>query len=173
MAFPLALIPVIVSALSTVYGGVDSAKQRKKQQQLMNDQLAENQDFYNRNYYGSYLDRPDAQAVLRGFQDTLKRDGKAAESRAAITGATPEVAAARKEVANRSLADLYSNLGAQGAQYKDMIRQQYTNAKAGLVNGQVGFYGQSAQQGANLMTNGMKGFGSAIDQLAKYDWGNK
>ena len=83
---------------SSIYGGIKGAKERKKQEKLLNEQMAKNENLFKREYYQDIMNRSDTANILKNYRDTLKRRNKTQRNMAAVTGATPEAVAAQKKI---------------------------------------------------------------------------
>jgi uncharacterized protein YdgA (DUF945 family) len=68
------MIPAIIAAAvaigSAIYSGVKSAKARKAQQKLVAEQQRKNEEWYNKNYYGDYMQSADVQSGLSLLRET-------------------------------------------------------------------------------------------------------
>jgi hypothetical protein len=82
-----------------------------------------------------------------------------------VTGATPEQQAAQKELSNKAIANVYSNLGAQGQMYKDRVTDRYLAMKQGYANSRMGMLGAGAESSENLMNNGLNSLSTSMGSL--------
>ena len=161
--FPLALIPAVASLAQTGYGMVKEGENRRRMDGERQKWNAENEALYNKDYYGDYTQRADAQAVIGQMRDQIKKQDKVEQNVAAVTGATPEVVNAGKERRNKAMTDLYSNIGANAMAYRDQAKGRYLGRKAQLQGLEYDTMDQEAQSANNVMYNGMK-------TLASTDW---
>ena len=74
---------------SSIFGGIRGAKERKKQEKLLNQQIQENKDLFKREYYQDIMNRSDTANILKNYRDTLKRQGKTQRNIATVTGPLP------------------------------------------------------------------------------------
>ena len=78
-------------------------------------------------------------------------------SRATITGATDEWVATNQNLNNQSLSSIYSNIAAQGANWKDNVMNNYLNGKTNINNRRYAtFMGNSnnyQNSGFNYLSN--------------------
>ncbi|MDR2684258.1 MAG: hypothetical protein LBB53_02605 [Prevotellaceae bacterium] len=162
-AILVALIPALISAGTAIAGGVKEGKARKEMKAEQAKWQAENDAWYNKNYYGDYLQRADVQNVLKNMREQLKEQNEADNNKKAVLGLTDNAAAAAKESRNKLMSQVYSNAAAQGQRWKDNIDAQYRNRKYGVQGMEYDVMGQQAQSANNLMYNGVKG-------LAGTDW---
>jgi hypothetical protein len=103
------MIPLLISgaiaAGSTAAGAIKSANAAKRQRKLLAQMEAENNAWYNKEYYQDYMNRSDAQATMKRVRDFMQRRGQQAQATAAITGATPESVVARRAADNQVISD--------------------------------------------------------------------
>lgn len=152
--------------VSGIYGGIKAGQERKKMQEYLNGQKADNEAWYNENYNADYMQRADTQAMLKNMRENLSRTNKAAENTAVVTGATPEAVSLVKENANKVITDTYSRTAALGQQFKDRVSDRYLNMKANLNNQQMNMMEGTAQSYENLMGNGIGGMTSGLTSIA-------
>jgi hypothetical protein len=153
---------------SSIFGGISARKQKKRQQAELNRQDAENTSWYNANALGDYTQRADAQALLRNLRETLAKRTTAMNNSAVITGATNDALNSEKEQANKTIADVYSQLGAQGQAYKDSITDRYLNTKRSISNARLGIDMAQQQAGNNLAQSGLNVMSNAFNTYAQY-----
>lgn len=139
----------------SIFGGSKAAKQRRKMNQYLNEQDADNKAWYNSNALSDYTQRADAQNLMGQLRNTLTRQNKIASNTAAVTGATPEQQAVQKEQSNKIISDTFSNLGAMGQQYKDRVTDKYLSRKDDIANQRMNMMGGNAQSYENLASSGM------------------
>lgn len=161
--FPLALLPSVTSLASTAFGMNSEANARRKMKQQQQQWNAENEALYNKDYYGDYTQRADAQNIIKQMRDENKRQDSIDKQTAVVTGATPEVEIANKDMRNRNMSNLFGSLAAQGQQFKDKAQNRYLARKQALQGMDYDTTAQSAESGNNLLYNGIKG-------LASTDW---
>lgn len=149
--------PAIISGLSAIYGGISEGRKRREMAKEMDKWNAENEAWYNKEYNSDYMQRADVQNVIRQMREASDRNRKLDESKQVITGGTPQQALASQERRNRMMGNLFSNLSAQGARYKDRIQGRYLSRKHGLQGMQYDEMGNAALSANNLMYNGING----------------
>ena len=116
---------------SSIYGGIRGAKERKKQEKLLNQQIQENKDLFKREYYQDIMNRSDTANILKNYRDTLKRQGKTQRNIATVTGATPEAVAAQKKINADAYGDVISNISSQSSRLKDNALNRYEQLPVG------------------------------------------
>ncbi|MCL2651082.1 MAG: hypothetical protein FWD60_08685 [Candidatus Azobacteroides sp.] len=157
----------VVGLGASIYGGIEAGKARKKMEQYLNQQDAENKAWYNENALSDYTQRADTQNLMRQLRNTLDRQNQISSDTAVVTGATPEQQAVQKQQSDNVIADTYGNIGSLGQQYKDQVTNQYLSMKNNLANQRIGMMNQSANSYENLMNNGMLGVTDSIKSLMK------
>lgn len=166
MSLTLGLIGLGVGLAGTGAGILGSRKAAKRQKEELKKQGAANEAWYNRNYYGDYLNSVEAQNAIRRVSDTLRERSQAARAREAVTGATPEQTIAQEAESGRTVADIMGNLAAQGAAYRRDVDARKLQMDNALSAQRQAIAGQ--QQGANaaLMSAGLQ---TAINSISQFD----
>jgi hypothetical protein len=144
-----------VGLLGSLWGGSKAGQERKKMNNYLNQQDAENTSWYNANALSDYTQRQDSQNLLRQLREQLDKQNRAQANTAVITGATPEQQAVQKELSNEVISDTYSNLGAQGQAYKDRISDRYMQMRSNIANQRMGMMERQAQSYENVMSGGL------------------
>ena len=117
---------------TSLWGGYQESKHRKKMNSHLATQQADNKAFYNANAYADYTQRSDAQNALRQMREQLDRQAKRTTDTAAVTGGTIEQGAVQREQANKALADATANISGAGEQFRQRVTDQYLNRKQHL-----------------------------------------
>jgi hypothetical protein len=156
------MTPLIAAGISagaglvgTLWGGIKAGNERKRMNSYLDRQDTENRSWYNANALSDYTQRQDSQNLLKQLRDQLSKQNSAQANTAAITGATPEQQAVQKELSNKVISDVYSNLGAQGQAYKDRITDRYLQVKNNIANQRMGVMEGNAQSYENVMNGGI------------------
>lgn len=160
-----AAISAGIGAVGSIFGAIKAGKERRKMNAFINQQSAENEAKYNRDYYGDYLQRADSQAVIKQMRDTLKDSTQQAQSTAAITGATPEAQLAQMDSQNQAVGDTMSKISAMGAQFKDRVDDRYMARKDSINQMKFGQMEGRAQSGETLLGNATSLLGSSVAGL--------
>lgn len=119
---------------ATIFGGIKQAKAMKKVQKNLQNQMAENQNWYDRRYNEDATQRADAQRLITMTEESIKNRNKQAAGTAAVMGGTEESVAAAKAANNGALADTMSKIAVTAEQRKDAIEGQYMERKADINN---------------------------------------
>jgi hypothetical protein len=167
------MAPVIIASLisaaaglaGSLWGGSKAGKAHNKITADLNQQEAENRAWYNSAALGDYTQRKDAQSLLRNLKERLDKQNRAQANTAIVTGATPEQQAVQKELSNKTVADVYSQIGAYGQSYKDRVTDRYMAMRSGISNRRAGILGGDIQSGGNLMDEGVGMIGSAAGSV--------
>ena len=159
----------VVGLGAGIFGAINAGNQRKKMEQYLNQQDAENNAWYNENAYSDYTQRADSQNLIRQLRNTLDRQNQIASDTAVVTGSTPEQQAVQKEQSNKTIADVYGNIGSLGQQYKDMVTNRYMAMKTNLANQRMGMMEGSANSYEDLMNNGFGAVGDSFKNLGTYN----
>lgn len=154
------------SLASSILGAVKSANAGKKANALINTQRADNKKWYDTQMGQDYLQRSDAQAILKKQKELLDAQYDRARATNAVVGGTDEALAMQQAKANETLADTMTNMAAQSSAYKDSIEQQYRQQDAALAQQQIaqakGQSQQIAQAAGQGVSAGLNLMGSAI-----------
>ncbi len=144
-----------------IFGGISASKAMKKAKRNIENQMRENQNWYDRRYNEDATQRADAQRVLTMTNDNIRQRTHAAAGTQAVMGGTEESVAAAKAANNQALADATSQIAVNGERRKDQIESQYMSTKAelneklnALEQAKAGAVSQAvqgvAQAGANI-----------------------
>lgn len=152
---------------SSIFGGIKASKAMKEMKRNIKQQQQENTAWYNRRYNEDATQRADAVAMYNRFREDLKQRNKYAQGAAAVSGATPEAVALQKAAANNALANVTSNIAAQGAARKDAIEGQYIQRKDNLqqqLNQGLANKANNISQATNAAGQALMQAGIAYDQ---------
>ena len=130
----MGLIGSALGAVGSIFGGISASKAMKNAKKNVENQLKENQDWYDRRYYEDATQRADAQRVWELTKESIRNRNKAAAGTQAVMGGTEESTAAAKAANNQALADATAQIAINGEQRKDAIEGQYLQNKQDLNN---------------------------------------
>lgn len=133
-------------------GGITSARANRKANQLVAEQKAANQAWYDKRYNEDATQRADAQRLLERTRGMLEDRYNRSAATSTVMGGTDEAVAMEKAAANQAMADVVSGIQADAANRKDLVEQQYMNANAALTDDQINFERYKAVQGAQAAT---------------------
>ena len=144
----------------SIFGGISQARAAKKVKANLENQMKENQDWYDRRYNEDATQRADAQRILTQTEESIKQRNKQAAGSAAVMGGTDESVAAAKAANNQALADATSQIAANAEARKDNIEATYMandNAFVEQLNqleqGKAQAIGQAVQGVANAASS--------------------
>lgn len=135
-----------VKAAGSIYGGIKASKAIREQKRNIENQLRENQDWYDQRYNEDATQRADAQRLLTMTEDSIRNRNAQAAGAQAVMGGTDESVAAAREANNDALAQSMSNINAAAEARKSNIEQQYMNTKQNLNQQLNALSGQQAQE---------------------------
>lgn len=161
----LGVIGAAAGLASTLYGAHNSATEAKKQEGLLANQKAANEAWYNRNYYQDYLNTVRAQNALKQYRNAWGERVREARARQAITGGTPEQAAAVAEAGGEAMANTLGNLAAQGEQNRLAIDSQKLAMDNNMSQQQAAIAEARQQAASNLMSSGVSLLGSSLQSF--------
>lgn len=144
-----------------IFGGISASKAMKKMKQNIQNQMRENQDWYDRRYNEDATQRADAQRLLTMTEDSIRKRNQAAAGAQAVMGGTDESVATAKEANSQALSDTTSNIAAAADQRKDAIEQQYMATKSNL-NQQLNDLQQKKAQAISSAVQGVADAGSGM-----------
>lgn len=148
---------------SSIFGGIKASQAMKQVEKNLNNQMRENQDWYDRRYNEDATQRADAQRMLAMTMDAIRDRSKDAKGTQAVMGGTEESMAATKAANANALADTAANIAIAGANRKDSIENQYMTKKDS-INEKLN---NLTQQKANNIINAVNGVSSAAGDVAK------
>lgn len=151
---------LIGSIGSILAGGIGSAEENRKAREQLDNQIAENEQMFKKDYYQNVLERSDVQNLLRTYRNNLSDLVKAQRNKAVVTGATPESEAATKKVNAKAVSDAVSNIASMGQQIKDNAKSTYMANKNYLLGQKANQYANQAQQWTNISRTGANLLGS-------------
>lgn len=160
-----------VSALASLFGSVQSARQNELIDSNIERQKSELQTWYDREYNRSYLDTPEAKSVIRLLNDQIKDQLARQNQAGVIRGASDEAKVAMAERLNKSLGQYLSGLAEYGLRNKSLADRQYQALKQNLSQLELQNLTNKSAQWANLMKNAMNlGIGASMaDALGSFD----
>lgn len=145
----------------SIFGGIKMSKAINKMKAQINNQLKDNQNWYDRRYNEDATQRADAQALLTRTEESIRNRNAAAAGAQAVMGGTEESVAAAKEANNKALSDAVTNIAVNADARKDQIEQQYMNKKGELQDKLNNLTMQGAQNTAQAV-NGVASVGNDI-----------
>jgi len=154
-------IGAAVGAAGSIFGNISASKAFKKQKRMIQQQMKENQDWYDRRYNEDATQKADAQAILTQTEESIKNRNRQAAGAQAVMGGTDESVAAAKAANNQALTNAVSNINAQAVQQKQSIENKYLDTKSELNGKLQELEGQKAQAISQAI-QGVSGMASAL-----------
>ena len=155
------LIGTGLSAISSIFGGLQASKAMKKYKSNVEAQQKKNEDWYNRRYNEDATQRADAQRILTQTEEAIKNRNRQAAGTQAVAGGTEESVAATKAANAQALADATAQIAVNGDKRKDAIEAQY-QAKDDALQEQLN---NMEINKANAIAQATQGVGQAMGAL--------
>lgn len=140
-----------LSAAASIFGAIKSAKENKKNQDLLNQRQEENKAEYDNSANRSFLDTSAAKDAVRLNKENLVDAQKNVAGRSVITGASDEASVAANTGVQKNYNDTTSRLASIGTQYQDSQKRMYLSRKDSLDNQQMQLNQQKSDSAANLI----------------------
>ncbi len=145
----------------SIFGGISASKAMKKAKRIVEGQMKDNQNWYDRRYNEDATQRADAQRILTMTNDNIRQRNQAAAGAQAVMGGTEESVATTKAANNQALADATSQIAVNGERRKDQIESQYMQTKQEL-NDKLNNLEQAKAQNTAQAVQGVAQAGSAM-----------
>jgi len=145
-----------------IFGGISAARAARKMKANIEQQKAENQRWYDKNYNEDATQRADAQRLLTMTEDSISKRNQQAAGAAAVMGGTEESVTAAKEANSKALSDTMSSINTAAEARKSQIEQQYMTRNDNL-NQQLN---NLEQQKAQNIAKAVAGAGNAGADVA-------
>lgn len=146
----------------SIFGGIKASQAMKQVEKNLNNQMRDNQDWYDRRYNEDATQRADAQRMMAMTMDAIRDRSMDAKGTQAVMGGTEESMAATKAANANALADTASNIAIAGAARKDEVENSY-RAKKDSLNEKLN---NLQQQKANNIISAVNGVSSAASDIA-------
>lgn len=116
----------------SIFGGISASKAMKKAKRIVEGEMKDNQNWYDRRYNEDATQRADAQRILTMTNDNIRQRNQQAAGAQAVMGGTEESVAATKAANSQAIADATSQIAVNGERRKDQVESQYLQTKADL-----------------------------------------
>ena len=160
-----------LKGIGSIFGGIAAARSARRLKRNINNQLKDNQDWFNRKYNEDATQRADAQRILAMTEESIRNRNRQAAGVQAVMGGTDESVQAAKEANADALAQVSSSIAADAEQRKDAIEQQYMERKNEL-QGQLNEIEQNKAKSISGAVSGLSDIGASVAENWK-DWKNK
>ena len=151
-----------IGALGSIFGGLSASSAMKQRRDGVLRLQQENKDWFDRRYNEDALQRADALALLERTKEAVRNRNQRAAGVQAVMGGTDESVAHEREAGNKAIADVTTNIAADGARRKDQIEAQY-RAQDAALQGQLN---DIERERANATSEAIKGVASAGANIA-------
>lgn len=151
-----------IGALGSIFGGLSASSAMKQRRDGVMRLQQENKDWFDRRYNEDALQRADALALLERTKEAVRNRNQRAAGVQAVIGGTDESVAHEREAGNKAIADVTTNIAAEGARRKDQIEAQY-RAQDAALQGQLN---DIERDRANATSEAIKGVASAGANIA-------
>lgn len=151
-----------IGALGSIFGGLSASSAMKQRRDGVLRLQQENKDWFDRRYNEDALQRADALALLERTKEAVRNRNQSAAGVQAVMGGTDESVAHEREAGNKAIADVTTNIAAEGARRKDQIEAQY-RAQDAALQGQLN---DIERDRANATSEAIKGVASAGANIA-------
>ena len=155
---------------SGVKGMLDKNAASKKAKELRNRAKAEEDAWYKRNYYESFIDSTAARAAMKRVENSLRRNNEQNRAHSVIVGATPEYSVARNEQGLRSMENVVTNLAAQDDDRKSQVEAIHRQNKNAFLNSELNDLAMDERMAMAAANNGLNIFQNA---LLGANWGKE
>lgn len=146
-----------------IAGGIMSAINNRKIKKNIEQQMRENQDWFDRRYNEDATQRADAQRVLTNLNEAIRNRNKQVAGTQAVMGGTEESVASAKAINNDAIADATSNIAVASEARKADIENTYLANKSDLHDQ---LNGLAAQHGA-MIRDSVSGIGNSANGIAE------
>lgn len=155
---------------SGVKGMLDKNAASKKAKELRNRAKAEEDAWYKRNYYESFIDSTAARAAMKRVENSLRRNNEQNRAHSVIVGATPEYSVARNEQGLRSMENVVTNLAAQDDNRKSQVEAIHRQNKNAFLGSELNDLAMDERMAMAAANNGLNIFQNA---LLGANWGKE
>ena len=152
----------LLSAAGGIVSAGLSASQANKQDLMLSKQKAENDSWFNKEYYQNALDRSENAQYLKELNDTAKKRTQESRARGAVLGATPEFALAEQQDINKSYADAMGKMAEEETVRKSNAYDKYKGYDNLYTDKQVERLKDKATALGTAADNSMKTLGEIL-----------
>ena len=147
---------------SGVKGMLDKNAASKKAKELRNRAKAEEDAWYKRNYYESFIDSTAAKAAMKRVENSLRQNNRQNRARSVIMGATPEYSVAANEQGLRSMENMMTNMAAQESDRKNRVEAIHRQNKNAFLTNELSELANDERMAMTAASNGYNLFQNAL-----------
>lgn len=165
---PITIAAIIGGVSSLGAAGISanaSKKANKSVEQVMADQQAHNEAWWQQKQNENYLESAEAQAAISKAREMAQEQMSYARGVNAVMGGTDAGIAAAQQNANKMISDTVSGIAATSTARKDAFEQTYLNRNNDLAQQLINAYGQKAAQNAAAGSSALGALGSIGSSL--------
>ena len=151
-----------------IAGGIMSAINNRKIKKNIEQQMRDNQDWFDRRYNEDATQRADAQRVLTNLNETIRNRNKQIAGTQAVMGGTEESVASAKAINNDAIADATSNIAVASEARKADIENTYLANKSDL-NDQLNQLGREHGKMIRESVSGVANAAGGVAEALNYD----
>ena len=155
--------------LNSVFSGImariqnnRAQEEQRKALEVLDSEEKALDELFRSSYYSDYLQRADSQNIINSAKNMFMNNSNNLRSRASITGATDEWVATNQNLNNQALSSIYSNLAAQGANWKDNVMNNYLNGKTNISNKRYASFLGNSNNYQNSSLNHLSNIGQEL-----------
>lgn len=149
-------------ALGAIGGGIAQRKAMKNIKKSIQQEQADNQSLFDREYNADATQRADAQRILTQTAQAIQNRNQQAAGAAAVMGGTEESVAATKAANAAAMSDAASQIAIAGQERKDAVQNRYL-ARKQQINQQLR---DMEQQKADNISSAIQGVADAASDIA-------
>lgn len=163
------ILPIATAAIGTaanIYGQFQANKAAKKAEDYNRQRMNDVGSWFNKEYYGNYLNTDAARSALGTVSRQLKESNKVVQNQAAAGGATPEAVIAQTGKTNNVYADAVNTLVSQGDERRNRAMYQYQGLMQPLQANEANILAGKANQWNTFGKNVSSAGGNIISAWA-------
>lgn len=135
-----------IQAGSSIYGEIESKKAGNQVLKSIQDDREANRKWYETEMGQDYLQRADAQNILRKQRELLDEQMRKSRAINVVAGGTDESLALQQKAANQTLGETMANMAAQSESHDEAVENQYKATEASLNQQERAYYQNQSQQ---------------------------
>ena len=151
----------VASLGGQLFGAIKGGQANSANEALLNQRKEENDAFFKSRINRDFLQTNAAKGILEKIRKQYENTGKTIDSKAEVTGATPEQVIAEKSANNENLNDAVSSIAQGATSYQENAENGLMNSKNALLGVEMGINSAKAQNASNLASNAGNLLGTA------------
>ncbi|MFI3262297.1 MAG: hypothetical protein R3Y26_05255 [Rikenellaceae bacterium] len=155
------LVGAGVSGIGSLVSGIRANKQAKNAESLINEQIEENDRWYNQNYNTDYLDTVEARSTLSTIREQNKKATDAVNNNIVSSNMSDEAKVAQASSLNKNYSNAVSSLAGYGTRRQDQITNTY-NTRNDAYNNALYSISANKANAASALGDAFSAVGSGI-----------